>query len=276
MISHDSNPDDHLDPGRHAERRREAEHLEAAEVLDFEAAEVLSDQLEGEAAEVLDPERAEVRRAEVGKGARSRGVPRNGAVRRVQGGRAVTGEADATIPDPLESPPPATVPEAPPIPAASGPAPAGGKRRGRSRAGTSTADRQKRPVGRPSNHAQRAERVAALYDQLGSMAQMAIAVPLPELVALRIYGAGAAVSENAAPIGEAWATWADTSPRVAALIDGLSFGGGALGVILAHVPIVLAIANPGPVDPEVAAFASQMRTMFTPAPGVDDGAPYPG
>lgn len=169
--------------------------------------------------------------------------------------------SDSSIPDPIESPAPASVPEAPPIPPAEGPAPK--RKRGRPRSG----DGPTRPVGRPTKraltHEARAERVSALYGQLGGASQMLLVVPLPDLAVERIATVGGELVTNADQLGEAWATWADTSERVAAMIDGLSFGGGALGVLMAHVPIVLALINPRPLDPSTAAFVQQARSMFS-------------
>lgn len=97
--------------------------------------------------------------------------------------------------------------------------------------------------GRPSTRAQRATRVADLYGQLGGMLQFA------GIASTRALVVGSAMTANAGALGEAWATWAETNPRVAKLIDGMSFGGGAVAVLLAHLPIVLALIGPEPGDP---------------------------
>lgn len=116
----------------------------------------------------------------------------------------------------------------------------GGRRRGAGRPKgsgdkASLSGKPKRAPGRPTNHAQRAERVTALYHQLGDMLVLGSALDA------RLYAVGEAIDANADALGEAWAGWADTSPRVAAMIDRMSFGGGALAVLLAHAPIVRAL-----------------------------------
>lgn len=93
-----------------------------------------------------------------------------------------------------------------------------------------------KPVGRPTSQAQRAKRVADLYSQLGGILQFA------GVASVKAAQVGTAMSASANDLGAAWATWAETNPRVAKLIDGMSFGGGAVAVLLAHLPIVLALA----------------------------------
>ena len=145
-------------------------------------------------------------------------------------------------------------------------------RRSRSTSGGAAPAAPKR--GRPDNHDTRAKRVTAVYEQLGGFAQLALAIPTGRAEldprAVRVAQLGYAVVDNAAPIGEAWATWADTSPRVAQLIDSLSFGGGALGVMLAHGPIIMAIVHPAPLDPEAVAFAASLRGTMAPEAAPSD------
>jgi len=48
-------------------------------------------------------------------------------------------------------------------------------------------------------------------------------------------------------LGNTWAEWAETSPRVAAAIDNLSFGGAGLAVLLAHLVLLDAVRS-APAD----------------------------
>lgn len=124
----------------------------------------------------------------------------------------------------------------------------GGRRPGAGRPAGSTnragLSAKKAKPGRPSNHAQRAARVAALYDQIGSV--MLFGAPFDS----RFLTTGMAMTEHSAALGEAWASWADTSPKVAELLDRTSFGGAGVAVLIAHVPIVKAMMVPadGPAE----------------------------
>jgi hypothetical protein len=91
--------------------------------------------------------------------------------------------------------------------------------------------------GRPSSKAQRAARVAGMYEQLGGMLGFA------GVVNARAAVVGAAMSAQSKQLGEAWAAWAETNARVAKLIDGMSFGGAGVAVLLAHLPIALALTT---------------------------------
>lgn len=109
-----------------------------------------------------------------------------------------------------------------------------GARRPSTTAAGSTSPRPRKP-GRPSNRSNRAERVATLYLQMGGALQMA------SVVDSRMFPIGEAIEANAAQLGDVWAQWAETSDRVAAMIDRMSFGGGGFAVLLAHLPILKAV-----------------------------------
>jgi len=201
----------------------------------------------------------------------------------------MTGESDATIPgEPLI--------DHAPTPAPQGVEPRGesrgwgGRRRGAGRpkadappapdrANLSAKPRTpKRTAGRPSTHATRAARTTALYEQLASF------LTLGSVFDSRLFAIGQAIETNAVALGESWATWADTSPRVAAMLDRTSFGGAGIGVLIAHVPIVKAImsapdpdAGPGIAD-ILASFAAGDLSdlMGDPEPGAEHARPMPG
>lgn len=118
-----------------------------------------------------------------------------------------------------------------PEPDAEGPKP---KRTRRKRASSSSS---RRP-GRPSNHEERARKVQRLHEQYGDMCQFG-GVMSPRLAAV-----GEALSNEAEDIGEAWATWADTSPRVATLIDNAAMFGGFVGVLAAYTAVAKAALAP--------------------------------
>lgn len=135
-------------------------------------------------------------------------------------------------PDTPDTPDAADTPE----PEPKGPTP-GGKRRKSSGTRSSSTNRG----GRPTKNAERARRVSALYEQLGGMAF------LGAVIDPRFMVVGSAMVEHSDDLGAAWAQWADTSPRVARIIDGMSMTGGAIGVALAHVPLVTALLRPAPL-----------------------------
>lgn len=62
---------------------------------------------------------------------------------------------------------------------------------------------------------------------------------------------GTVLSEHADELGAAWADWAETSSRVAKMIDRMTFGGAGLTLLVAHWPIVTALMGKGdgaPID----------------------------
>lgn len=52
---------------------------------------------------------------------------------------------------------------------------------------------------------------------------------------------GPVLMGQAEAIGAAWETWADQNPRVRKVLEQFAVGGGALPVVLAHLPLVLAV-----------------------------------
>jgi hypothetical protein len=119
--------------------------------------------------------------------------------------------------------------------------------------------------GRPGVHATRARKVADQYEQLGAGLELAA------LFSPRLAMFGIAMEKHSSDLGEAWATWADTSPRVATLVDKGAFGGGMLIVIAAHVKLFRDAA--GPIDPEVAAMALDLGGLMD---GLDLGSMFGG
>lgn len=111
-------------------------------------------------------------------------------------------------------------------------------------AATEAGPRGGRP-GRKTTQEQRADKVAVMYGTLGEFA--VFAAPFSP----RAGEIGAAMTKHAAKLGAAWAQWAETSPRVRKLIDGMAVGGGAVAVLVAHLPILLAIAAPAPEAPDL-------------------------
>jgi hypothetical protein len=108
--------------------------------------------------------------------------------------------------------------------------------------------------GRPDNHAQRAARVAKFYEQIGTTCALA------GLYNARAGAVGMAMVDNADQLGEAWSSWADTSPRIARLIDSMSFGGGMIAVLIAHAPLMMAAV--GPLDAETADGFGGLGALF--------------
>lgn len=136
-----------------------------------------------------------------------------------------------------------------PDPDAEGPKP---KRTRRKRA-SSTA----RKPGRPSTHDERARKVQRLHEQYGDMCQFGV------VVSPRLGAVGEALSNEAENIGEAWSTWADTSPRVASLIDNAATFGGFVGVIAAYTAVVRAAMMPVGEDvPAGGGFPVSLSDLF--------------
>lgn len=146
-----------------------------------------------------------------------------------------------------------------PTPPDTDPAPTGRRRR---RSTSSTGAKNK--GGRPSNHAKRAERVTGLYKQMGGALEFAA------ILDTRLSAAGMAMAEHADTLGEAWAAWADSSERVADLIDRMSVGGVGLAVLLAHLPILQAVRNHDPDDPEAGGGILDMLKLFGGLTGAGD------
>jgi len=128
------------------------------------------------------------------------------------------------------------------VDAPAGPAPTEPPRkRGRPRKNPTapTTSTGRKRAGRPSNAdmtvRDRTARVTRLYESLGGM------IALGSVMDARLAPLGTALVENAPQLGAAWAQWAETSPTVARMIDGMSVGGGGLAVLVAHAPLWAAI-----------------------------------
>lgn len=124
-----------------------------------------------------------------------------------------------------------------------------------------------RPPGRPAKIVTRAAKVEALYRSLGAGLQFG-AVLDPRLLPI-----GLSLDAEAPALGRAWAEWAETSARVAKLIDDSTFGGAAIGVLIAHVPIAKAcyaaltmpVTTPRPEERADLADLSDMAERFATA-----------
>jgi hypothetical protein len=116
-------------------------------------------------------------------------------------------------------------------------------------------DAAPKPPGRPTVKAKRAERAAALADQLTAVSLgLALIAPADAV----------AVGRHAEAIAEALAQLADQNRLVARLLDGATAGGAIVGVFAAMLPLVVELlANHGRLGPMSPAFA-------TPAPAGDD------
>jgi hypothetical protein len=116
-------------------------------------------------------------------------------------------------------------------------------------------DAAPRPPGRPTVKAKRAERAAALADQL-TAASLGLALIAP--------ADAVAVGRHAEGIADALAQLADQNRLVAKLLDGATAGGAILGVFTAILPLAVELlANHGRLG--------AMSPMFaTPAPTGDD------
>jgi hypothetical protein len=107
----------------------------------------------------------------------------------------------------------------------------------------------KKPGRKPKDvgdHETRARRVAGLYDQIGKGLVMAgMAMKNGNLAA-----GGEAMTDTKDELGEAWATAADSSERVAKFIDGIATGGAFGALLLAHFAIAQAFMA-GPAEGSV-------------------------
>lgn len=113
-----------------------------------------------------------------------------------------------------------------------------------------------RPTVDEAGERKRAREVAESYRELAGVALMAAPFwPRGHVLA-------AVLDSQADALGVAWARWASKSPRIAKMLDSSSFGGGMVGVLLAHGPIVLALTGPTPdlsqLDPEAQQMAAGM------------------
>lgn len=103
--------------------------------------------------------------------------------------------------------------------------------------------------GRPSNHSKLAAALERQYVMAGAIARMF--APLT----------GEAMIENATSCAESLADWADSNPKVRAVLERTMQGGAVAGVLAAHLPIALAVYA------EVAAAQPAPSIAPAPAPG---------
>lgn len=107
-----------------------------------------------------------------------------------------------------------------------------------------------RPVGSGTKKAKRADAAAGLY----LTTAMGLDISAGLLAVPGFAGDAAAIRDHAADLGAAWAELAETNGTVAKWLDGLGQGNAWAGVLMAHLPLAMAImANHAPAPIEAAA-----------------------